>query len=371
MLTSSATYKLAITRPHQRATIVDVIDATGAVLYADLPIEDGSVTGSLTNRVTRSARVTTADDLQDFVTDLFPDFPTDPLSPTRAILRIQSGIQYADGSVEVFPIFVGRIYGASLDAGNRATLLADDRAADVVDFRFEEPRNADRPTVLNQIQTLISEAVAGATFGPHDVADAPMPQITWDEDRGQAVDDLAEALGGRWYALGDGTFVVRAFPYDDGTVVQTFADGEEGLLSEAALEVSRRGVANSVTVVSERVDGTNPVRVRARNTVPGSPTEYGDLFGRVTQIIKIQTPLTNSEAQRLARAQLNAATALSQQWTLSTVADHTMELGDPIRIQWRGRIAVQVIDSITWPLALGPMSIRTRMFSEPPVTLGF
>lgn len=363
MLTSSALYKQALSYPHQRHTVIDVVDAAGTVLARELPFEDGSVSASLTNRVTRSCTFSVAE-------DQFPDLNTDPLSPTQAILQVRSGIKFADGSSELFDIFRGRVQEVTLGPDGDVTVSAEDRALDVVDMRFEQPRNATPGTVIQMIHELISEAVPGAVFGTDDVADAPMPVLTWDEDRGQAVDDLAEALGARWYALGNGDFVVRAFPYDDGTVVQVLEDGELGLLSAATLSRSRNGVANSVTVVSERLDGTDPVRVTARNTVAGSPTQYGDTFGRVAQIIKIQTPLTGSEAQRLARAQLNAATALTEQWSLTCTPDHTLEPGDPIRIRYRGRTAVQVIDALSYPLGLGSMSITTRAFSVPPLTLG-
>jgi hypothetical protein len=123
-------------------------------------------------------------------------------------------------------------------------------------------------------------------------------------------------------------------------------------------------------VVSERLDGSDPVRVTVRNTVAGSPTQFGDLFGRVSQVIKIQTPLTNVEAQRLAKAQLNASTALTEQWDVGCIPDHTLEPGDPLRFRARGRTTVQVVDSITYPLGLGGMRITTRAFSVPPVTLG-
>lgn len=360
VLASSALYKSAIHFPHQRHTIIDVVDAAGNFLARELPFTDGAVSASLTNRVTRSCQF-------DIEESQFPDLDTDPLSPTRAILQVRSGIRFADGTFEIFDLFRGRVQDVVLSPDGQVRVAADDRALDVVEMRFEQPRNYTPGTTIQMIRELIAEAVPGAVFGPDNVEDATVPQLTWDEDRGQAVDDLAESLGARWYALGNGSFVVRSFPYDDGTVVATLQDGEQGLVSEAALSKSRRGTANSVTVVSERLDGSDPVRVTARNTVPGSPTQYGDTYGRVTQIIKIQTPLTNSEAQRLARAQLNASTALTEQWSVSLTPDHTLEPGDPIRIHYRGRTAVQVIDSITYPLGLDSMSLSTRAFSTLPV----
>lgn len=361
MLASTALYKSAITFPHQRHAIIDVVDAAGAFLARELPFTDGSVSASLTTRVTRSAQFQVSE-------DQFPDLDTDPLSPTRAILQIRSGIKFADGTFEIFDLFRGRVQEVSLGPDGQVSVSADDRALDVVEMRFEQPRNYTPGTVIQMIHELISEAVPGASFGTDDVADTEVPQLTWDEDRGQAVDDLAEALGARWYSLGNGDFVVRAFPYDDGTVVQTLSDGEQGLVSQATVAKSRQGTANSVTVVSERLDGSDPVRATRRNTVAGSPTFYGDTYGRVSQIIKIQTPLSNTEAQRLAIAQLNAATALTEQWSVTCTPDYTLEPGDPIRINYRGRTAVQVIDQIDYPLGLGAMTLSTRAFSVPPVS---
>ena len=363
MLTATAVYKTAIRGSHSRRTRVDVYDALGNVRALDVPIIDGHVDASLTSRVSRTASLTLSE-------EWFPDTFDDVFSPERAVLRIRSGIRYPDGSEELFPVFTGRVTDASLSADGTVSIDAADRALDVVDFRFEAPRNSEVGiSTLTQIERLIAECVAGAVFGPHDVTDAPVPQLTWDEDRGQAVDDLASALGGRWYSLGDGTFVVRAFPYDDGTVLQTVDDGPEGLATGAQKSRSRNGVVNSVTVVSERMDGTDPVRSTQRNTVAGSATEYGDLFGRVSIITKVQTPLTNAEAQVLARGQLNSLTALQEQWSVSMVPDHSLEPGDTVRLAWRGRSAVQVIDSLTYPLTLGAMSIQTRAFTTPPVTL--
>jgi hypothetical protein len=165
---------------------------------------------------------------------------------------------------------------------------------------------------------------------------------------------LAEALGGRWFARGDGSFVVSPFTYAPGPVVRQYFDGPGGLLSTATVGRTRSGVANSVIVVSERADGTPPVRVPARDTASGSPTQFGGLFGRVSQVIKLQTPLTTSQAQVMARAQLRAATALTEQWSATLAyADHALEPGDTVQVRYRGVLAEQIIDRVSYPLATG------------------
>ena len=67
---------------------------------------------------------------------------------------------------------------------------------------------------------------------------------------------------------------------------------------------------------------------------------------------------------------LNAAKALTAQWSVVCTPDHTLEPGDPVRLKYRGRLAVQVIDRIDYPLGLGSMAISTREFSTPPTSLG-
>jgi hypothetical protein len=132
-------------------------------------------------------------------------------------------------------------------------------------------------------------------------------------------------------------------------------------MSTATTAITRDGTANSVVVVAERMDGTEPVRRIARDITPGSPTEFGGKFGRVVQVTKIQTPLTVAQAQTAARAQLAAVTALAEQWTASTVPDYTMEPGDTVRLGYRGYSADQIIDGITYPLVTGnTMSMTTR-----------
>ncbi|MEU2510161.1 DUF5047 domain-containing protein, partial [Streptomyces sp. NPDC007863] len=290
----------------------------------------GDVSASLTNRVTRNATFT-------LPRDYYPVTADDPLSPEYAVVHIHAGIQYGTGQAETFPLFEGRIWDATLGADGQVAFNCQDLAADVISYRFEQPRTTTAGMTLSEIRRLITEAVPQATFGTDTVVDAPTPQsLTWDEDRGQALDDLAQSLGGRWYALGNGQFVVRAFDYALGPVAQALHDGPGGLLIDASVPRSRAGVANSVVVVSERADGTTPIRVPARNTTTTSPTRFGGRFGRVSQILKVQTPLSFPQAQTLAQTQLQAASALTRQWSANVVADYSLEPGDTVDLAFMG-----------------------------------
>jgi len=355
VLTSSLNYQAALRSPHRLSVRVDAYDIDGVPRALDLRPTGGSVTANLTNRVTRSARFTmTRPD--------FPDDSDDALSPEFAVVQIRAGIRFGDDTEELFPVFTGRVATSTLRPDGQVEFVCDDLAADVLGFRFEQPRTTRYATTLDEIHALILDALPQAMFAGDTVVNQPTPSsLTWDEDRGQALDDLAESLGGRWFALGDGSFTVRPFDYAYGPIAQTFYDGDGGLLLEATVSRSREGVANSVTVVSERTDGSTPVRVPVRNTDPTSPTEFGGKFGRVSQIIKVQTPLTSGQATTLATTQLQAAGALVRQWSASVVPDYALEPGDTVALSFMAVADLQIIDQITYPLTTGEsMTISGR-----------
>ena len=109
--------------------------------------------------------------------------------------------------------------------------------------------------------------------------------------------------------------------------------------------------------------------MRPRRKRVASPTRFDGPFGRVSQIIKVQTPLTVGQATTYARTQLNASTALSSRWSASCVPDYTLEPGDTVRLKSRGVSEVQLIDAITYPLSPGMMGLSTRAFVRAQATL--
>ncbi|WP_148003145.1 DUF5047 domain-containing protein [Streptomyces sp. adm13(2018)] len=343
MLPSSDLYRQILGTPHKRAFRIDVTDIDGVVRASDLTPLDGEVEASLVQRVTRSATFS----LEDV---WYPGTSDDALCPEFAVVSISAGVEYGNGLVELFPIFRGRVDTADRQPDGSVAFSCYDLAQDVVGYPFEQPRTTSAATTLAEIEALIREALPQAQFGTNTVPDAPTPQLTWDEDRGAALDDLGQSLGGRWYALGDGTFVVRDFSYAPGVIVAHYTDGPQGTVSEATASRSRAGAFNSVVVVSERTDGTDPVRVPARVSDPTNPLLFGGKYGRVGQIIKVNTPVGAPTAQLLAQTQLSASSALREQWSAEIVPDMTLEPGDTARFSYRGRSAVQIVDQVRYPL---------------------
>ena len=354
MLPTTVAYRNTLPAPHKRAFRIDVTDIDGAPRAQNIRPLDGLVNASVTQRVMRDAQFLLEN-------TWYPDEATDPLSPEFAVAHISAGVEYGDGSQELFPIFTGRIDTVELQPDGTVLFTCFDLAADVIAYRFEQPRTTSAETTLAEIRSLILEALPQATFGTNTVADTPTPQLTWDEDRGQALDDLSDSVAGRWYTLGDGQFVVRTLSYESGPVVATYADGPRGVVTEATVSRSRSGAVNSVVVVSERTDGSEPVRVPARESNPSDPLFFGGKYGKVSQITKVQTPLSVTQAQNLAVAQLDAGSALREQWSVSMVPDMAVEPGDTVDLAYRGRQGRQIIDEITYPLNnQDPMQIVGR-----------
>lgn len=371
MLTASDLYRGSLPYPIKRVAVVDATDINGNLLAADIPVIGGSVSAELASTVTRSLDLTVDD-------TLFPTGPTDPLSPYVSVLRVRAGIEYPDGSQDLFPVFRGRVYQVDRGADGKVHIQADDLAADVISYRFESPQGSvPGGSTVSEIQRLISGGLPQATFGTNDVNDQAVPVLTWDEDRGRALNELAVALQARWYALGNGDFVVRRYPYTVPTPVGRITDGQPsyttaadslrgipettGVIAAATRSVTRDGTANSVTVVSERLDGSAPIRYTARDFTADSPTFFGGLYGSVSIILKPQTTLDLPAAQALARAQLNASRALTEQWSFTMAPDYSLEPGDALVVGYRGQESTQVIDRITYPLMTDKlMAVGTR-----------
>lgn len=368
MLTSTALYGQALPFPHARALRVQVLRGSTVLADSDtdetlLPVT-GSVDATMTGRVTRNLRA-------QFPSKWWPAADGDVFDPKFAVLKVWAGTRYPDGSREIFPIFTGRVQDADRPSDGSFVVTAADRAADVVAFQFEQPElSTTGNTMIQEIRRLILQAFPAAVFGTNDInTTALVPALMWDTDRGKALDDLAQSLQGRWYTLGDGSFVVRMYPYQDGTSVASLSDGYPGTLSGADIRKSRFGGANSVTVVSERMDGTAPVRYTARDIVPSSPTYYFGDYGKVSQVVKVQTPIDNATAQLLANQLLSAQIAVTETWDVSCVPDYRLEPADTIDLEWRGNRSTQVIDRITYPLTLqqADMRISTRASVAAPV----
>lgn len=350
-------YRQALGTSHTPYLLVEILDGNGNVLLSGPTYMAGNVSATLTSRVARRCSVT-------FDESFYPYNPDDLLAPYGNMIRATRGVEFADGNRHAWTVFVGRIQNTTLNTDGTCTAQAADFAADVIDARFLNPTNSQPgEPVSNEVTRLIATGVPDATFGTYDVDDIPTQALTWQLDRGQALDELASSVSAFWYPLANGDFVLRRYAWTVAAPsVVTYADGDGGSVISSSASRSRDEVFNSLTVTGERLNGDAPVYATASDDNPASATFINGPFGRRHQMMRLQTPASLASAQAAARGNLRRLTALVDAWSWTMTVDAALELGDVVTLQVRGRPdIIQVVSSMDIPLDLSsPMTVSAR-----------
>jgi len=359
-----ATYRQALATPHTSYVLVEVLDGAGAVLpipadrvgdNGGLQFLGGSVSATLGNRVTRQLSLILDETLYPFDID-------DLLAPYGNRIRVWRGIQFADGSAYRWVVFTGRIHDVDLGPDGQFELLGMDRANEVLDASFLRPENSNAgATVHAEFVRLVSEGVRDASFGISDQVPLLVPQLTWESDRAGALDEMATAAGCVWFALANGDFVLRRYPFAvDAPSLVTLSEGPGGLIQGSASR-DRVSAHNSITVTGERADGSPPVYALAQDLNPASPTYVLGNFGLRHKTINLQTPATQGAAQTAADEALRMSISINDAWSWSQPVDAALELGDVVTLNARGKSGIiQVVSGFTIPLDLSPMVVVGR-----------
>lgn len=350
-------YRRILGAPHRHFVRVEVWSGAGVQLEEDLTFLRGGVSATLMSRVARTLDL-------EVTQDLYPVDPGDLLAPFGNEIRAYRGVDLGDNSdTYVWQVFRGRIQEASQSSDGTCRIHCADRAMDVVDNAFVSPQNSQpRNSVFREFQRLVLDAVNDAEFGASDEFATLVRPLTWQYDRGVALDELATSVGAFWYPLADGSFVMRRYPWSvSGDPVVTLFDGTGGTVNGWEVTRNRADIYNVVTVTGERLNGDAPVYATASDTSAASATYVDGNFGVRSLLKRLQTPSTLGGAQNAAMAELQNSIAPVESWRLDAVPDAALELGDVIAVQANGRDVRQVVSSFTLPLDLsGSMVIQTR-----------
>lgn len=359
-----ATYQQARSTSHEPYLLVEVLNGSRQVVNPGLVYLAGSVSASLTSRISRTCTITLAE-------DFYPYEPTDLLAPYGNIIRAWRGIQFADGTRYRWVVFVGRIQETSLNADGTCTVRAADFAADVIENKFLTPQNSQVGSLVSdEVRRLISDAFAPATFDAFRITDLTVRPLTWQLDRGQALEELATSVSAFWYPLASGVFTMRQYPWTVAArPVIEYADGEGGSVITSTASRNRADVYNVLTVTGERLNGDAPVYATATDNNPDSTTYVGGDFGIRSQLLRLQTLADQGSAQAAADNNLRRLVALVDTWQWDMVPDAALELGDVVSLDVHGRSdIIQVVDSFLIPLDLsGPMRVSGRSLVASPV----
>lgn len=357
-------YRAALTSSHQPYLLVEVLNGQQEVIATDLTYLAGSVSARLTSRVARTCTIS-------FTEDMYPYSETDLLAPYGNMIRAWRGIEFADGHRHRWIVFIGRIQETSLNVDGTCTVYAADFAADVVENKFTQPQNSQAGfLVSNEYRRLVSDAFPPAVFEPFTITDLTVRPLTWQLERGQALDELATSVSAFWYTLADGTFTLNQYPW---TVIKapdvSYADGDGGSVITSTASRSREDVYNVLTVTGERLNGDEPTYATAVDNNPDSITYIGGNFGIRSELLRLQTPADQGSAQAAANNNLRRMVALFDTWQWEMVPDAALELGDVVDLNVRGRSdIIQVVASYQIPLDLsGLMRVSGRSLVGNPV----
>lgn len=368
-------YRAALARPHKPRIRVEVWRGDvqveelvprvrGAMVY-QFPMPcffGGNVRATLGSRVTRSLTLAVPD-------TLYPWDPRDLLNPYGTELRVFRGITYGSGTADEFPVFTGPIGAVKPNRNGEATVEAQDRSFKVAGAGFVAPIPGQTgDLVVDEFERLVLDAYPQATFGAHDdIAAKVPPGLSYDGDRGAALDSLAKTAGAFWYCLADGSFVLRRVPWSTParSAVLELRDGPGGTLQSAFPVRVSGDLFNRITVTSDRADGSGPMWATASDDDPDSPTYVGGPFGVRSTQVRVTGADNQGQLFALARDIIRRTRSLAESWSITCVADASMELGDPVGVSYRGHLATQLVAGYTMPLEPhAVMSIDGRAYNS-------
>jgi hypothetical protein len=296
------------------------------------------------------------------------------LNPLSDQVILYTGIK---NFVEV-PIFTGRVATRNAEDASEVTVPLMSRGVSIIEAQFEVPWPVTVPYLsTSEIMKIIQDVdPTWAVDTSRATARAIPTNLVFEWDRGQALDQIAQGASQVWQPDRTGGFVLYDNPYSIGPAlasesVVTLTDGEGGVTARVLDAITREGVYNSVTVVVERVNNTEPIRVTARDTDPLSPTLWGGVFGKQNKVVKNQNPTNISDASLLALRILRQSLALQRSWRIEVPHLPFLDPGDVFTLWYQNEVTAQVVESIAYSGTAEQRTVissRELTLSEPEVT---
>jgi hypothetical protein len=335
----TAAQMAALMGNHQMSTRVTVF--RGAESLGDIPVVSVSASATYGTQGSREALISVDRAVLD----------AGFLDPLQDQVMIRTGVK---DMFEV-PIFTGRVDETRDDETGEVSVPLISRGTEVIRAPFIVPWAADiTNTVPEEIRRVLQDVDASWSVdtGAANAATMP-PGLVWEIDRGQACDQLAQGANLIWQPDRTGGFVVYNNPYSVGPLlgadVQVFLrDGQNGTTVGIVRNEGRDGIYNSVTVVTERVNNTPPIRVTAQDLDPASPTYWGGLFGKQNLVVKNQTPLEIPDSEALALRILRQSLARQRSFNIQTSHMPLLDPGDVFALIYEGITYTLVCETINY-----------------------
>lgn len=320
-------WKNALMYPHMATARAELF--YGNVKVGDLPIVSGSVRADRGSSVRRTL---------DMEVDprLAPSEVTSKLTPYGSRVKAYRGIRMPDNTVYEFGVFEGRV--ESVEFGQSSvSIRGSDRGADIVDARFEIPYSSTlNIKVTDQMTAIIVDAIPGAIVNvdpacPTGIITTP---ATWDRERAEALDNLAQTIACDWWARPDGTIRIGPTPANVTTTDPEWIvdSGDLGVVITRTTSLDRASVYNAMVVNGEPPDGGVPAYGVARDTDPNSPTFYGGPFGKVPKFFSSQFLTTDAQAQAVANGMLVDGLSGNQSVNVDCIPNPDLMVGSVVLV---------------------------------------
>jgi Domain of unknown function (DUF5047) len=361
--TVSARFLAAIRDSHDVSIRATITPPGGASYVPD--VIGGQVVQDLDAQIRRRATLEVAFSLAESV-DVIRTLPF------GGYAALERGILYGDGTTERVALGNLRVDSVSWDAEEgRATLTLSDRWAQIADAAFTSPwtPNGSKPSdaIVATIQDVFGNSIA-YHVSTTPATETALADVLYDEQRGEAVANLASSIGADAYfdALGD--FVLAKKPTGNETPVWTLDAGADGSLMEAGENLDRTSVRNGVAVRGQPSADVAPIFSLATDSDPNSPTLWGGPFGKVPLIVNLQSVQDQATADSTAASLLRLRLGLTRVLTLRGLPNPALEVGDPVTLVFPDeRTETQVVHGLTIPLDVtSPLELTTSSQWRPP-----
>lgn len=344
----------------QRRFVADVI-VDGERVLKDYPLESCDLTsnGNAKVRTQGTASLVYSDELGRSVV---PEDLTSWLTPYATYLSISMLISLGafsekvlQGSMKVTavsdPVETKVRNGARLiTVGSRVGLTFADGFAVTQRERFIAPAS---PSSLDSVWDEIGRLTGLPLL--RNVADAAITrQVTYQDDRLDAVFDLASILDGTPYMTNDGQVAIQPAVWGDEQEPLTV--GSEGTITEVRPDqLTSEGIYNQVVVRSHDTDQT---KVLATAELTDGPLRYGGPFGKIPYFASSQFVTDEAAAQTYADSLLPKVSSLpAAGYLVRCVPDPRREVGDVIPFDLNGEVLVgQVAERVL--SSSGAMTLR-------------
>ena len=333
--------------------------------WQDLTVHDGSITAASTSQVRWTVRGLVVSGAE---------IGRRALSPYGARVRVFMRMHYDRGNYETVPLGVYRVEEVS-QAGlrpGRAQLDGLSLEAQVMDERFHRPRTLEIGTGQYWATTLIKEVLPEVGMSWR-LGDSNIPQLVEERDRWGLIDgrsqdpSIAKSLGGRVFCDSRGSFVAAPVPTLEDPVAWELSAGPGGALVEPQQTLSRDGVYNQIVASGASENGQPPIGPSvASDDDPVSPTYYKGPFGAVPLFYTSKLITSLQQCQTTALGLLAPRLGLKQKVSVSSLLNYALEPDDVISVTMPDEtVENHIIDSITFPLTGGTMSMQTRSTTSP------